>query len=337
MATETEIRKALAPLLPPGMLSGVVVKGSDVTLTMEVDPALGPRLEEMRLQAEAAVRHLGDVASVQTVMTAERAVKPKPAPATGPDLSHIRRIIAVAAGKGGVGKSTTAVNLAVALAQSGLKVGLLDADIYGPSQTLLNGISGKPTLDEAGLMVPPIRHGLKIMSIGLLVEDGAALVWRGPMQQSALMQMVTQVSWGELDVLLLDLPPGTGDVQLSVAQKLKLDGAVIVSTPQDLALADVKRAIDMFGKVNVPVLGMIENMSVFICPHCQGTSHIFGHGGAEAEAMRLQLPFLGSIPLDMQLRETSDSGTPLTVSAKDNPVAESYRAIATTLRTALSL
>jgi ATP-binding protein involved in chromosome partitioning len=241
----------------------------------------------------------------------------------------VRNIIAVASGKGGVGKSTTSVNIALGLVALGLKVGLLDADIYGPSIPRLLKISGRPQQVDGKMIRPMENYGLKAMSMGFLVDEEVAMIWRGPMIQSALLQMMREVAWGELDVLVVDMPPGTGDVQLTMAQQVPLAGAVIVSTPQDLALIDARKAISMFRKVEVPLLGIVENMSHFVCPDC-GTSHdIFGHGGARAEAARIGVPFLGEVPLAMTIRENSDAGTPVMVSAPDGVHAAAYREIAT--------
>ncbi len=240
----------------------------------------------------------------------------------------VKHIIAVASGKGGVGKSTTAVNFALALKDKGLSVGILDADIYGPSMPRLLGIHGQPQ-QLAGNKLDPMRaYGLKVMSMGFLVDEETPMIWRGPMVMSALSQMLKDVAWGELDVLVVDMPPGTGDAQLTMAQQVPLAGAVIVSTPQDLALIDARKGLNMFTKVNVPVLGIVENMSTFICPHCGERSDIFGHGGAKEEAKRLGVPFLGEIPLAMVVRETSDEGKPLVATDPDSEIAKAYRQIA---------
>ena len=253
----------------------------------------------------------------------------KPTPQKLVTLENVRFVIAVASGKGGVGKSTTAVNLAVALGLSGLTVGLLDADIYGPSLPRLMGLQGKPELDENKKIVPLRRHGIAAMSIGfLLPEENAPLVWRGPMVQGALVQMLRDVAWGALDILVVDMPPGTGDVQLTLAQQVPLAGAVIVTTPQDLALLDARKGISMFQKVEVPILGIVENMSYFLCPHCGGRSDIFSHGGGGAEALRLGVPCLGEIPLDLAVREMSDAGTPIVIAQPDGPQAKGYRDLA---------
>jgi ATP-binding protein involved in chromosome partitioning len=242
-----------------------------------------------------------------------------------PGISHI---IAVASGKGGVGKSTTAVNFALALQGQGLKVGILDADIYGPSMPRLLGISGAPEQLAGDKLAPMEAYGLKVMSMGFLVDEETPMIWRGPMVMSALSQMLKDVAWGELDVLVVDMPPGTGDAQLTMAQQVPLAGAVIVSTPQDLALIDARKGLNMFRKVNVPVLGIVENMSTFICPHCGTATDIFAHGGAQSEAKRLEVPFLGEVPLTLAIREMSDAGKPVVVSAPSSPAADAYRSIA---------
>jgi ATP-binding protein involved in chromosome partitioning len=267
--------------------------------------------------------------------------RPPHSPAGSPmarqaEIPGIAAVIAVASGKGGVGKSTTALNLALGLRDLGLKVGLLDADIYGPSVPRLAGINRKPELDDARKMIPVDRFGLKVMSIGFLVEEDTAMIWRGPMVMSAITQMLRDVAWGTLDVLVVDMPPGTGDAQLTLAQNVPLKGAIIISTPQDLSLIDARRGLAMFTKVNVPVLGIVENMSYFQCPHCGTRSDIFGHGGARHEAERLGVPFLGEIPLHMAIRETSDAGNPVVVSAPDGPHAAVYRAIAAAVRKRLA-
>jgi ATP-binding protein involved in chromosome partitioning len=248
------------------------------------------------------------------------------------EIPGIAAVIAVASGKGGVGKSTTALNLALGLRDLGLRVGLLDADIYGPSVPRLTGIREKPQLNNDKKMIPLQRFGLAIMSIGFLVEEDTAMIWRGPMVMSAITQMLRDVAWGTLDILVVDMPPGTGDAQLTLAQNVPLKGAVIVSTPQDLSLIDARRGLAMFKKVNVPVLGIVENMSYFQCPHCGTRSDIFGHGGARHEAERLAVPFLGEVPLHMSIRVTSDSGTPVVESEPDGPHAAIYRAIGAKVR-----
>jgi ATP-binding protein involved in chromosome partitioning len=240
----------------------------------------------------------------------------------------VAAIIAVASGKGGVGKSTTAVNLALGLSALGLKVGILDADIYGPSLQKLLAIRERPQTIGGTRLKPITRYGLTVMSIGFLIDEETAMIWRGPMVISALTQMLREVEWGTLDVMVVDMPPGTGDAQLTMAQQVPLKGAIIVSTPQDLALIDARRGVSMFKQVNVPVLGVIENMSYFLCPRCGTRSDIFGHGGARHEAQRLGVPFLGEVPLDMAIREKSDAGLPLVATEPDSPHAQTYRDIA---------
>jgi ATP-binding protein involved in chromosome partitioning len=240
----------------------------------------------------------------------------------------VRAIVAVASGKGGVGKSAVAANLALALKANGLRVGVLDADIYGPSMPRMLGISGRPTSADGKILRPMENYGLKCMSIGFLVPEDTPMIWRGPMVMGALQQMLRDVAWGELDIMIVDMPPGTGDAQLTMAQQVALAGAVIVSTPQDIALIDARRGLAMFNKVNVPVLGIIENMSYFLCPHCGARSDIFAHGGAQREAARLGTEFLGEVPLDIAIRETSDDGHPITVSQPDSPYARTFRDIA---------
>jgi len=277
--------------------------------------------------------------------------KPQAAPAHGHDHAHphahphgpqkllvpsIKSIVAVASGKGGVGKSTTAANLALALAAIGRKVGVLDADIYGPSMPRMLGISGKPHSRDGKALEPMSNYGVECMSMGFLVAEDTPMIWRGPMVQSALTQMLRDVTWGELDVLVVDMPPGTGDAQLTMAQQVPLAGAVIVSTPQDIALLDARKGLNMFRKVDVPVLGFIENMSYFLCPHCGERSDIFSHGGARKEAEKLGVEFLGEIPLDISIRETSDGGKPIVLSQPDSPHAKVYKQIAARLWEKLS-
>ncbi|MEP9353936.1 Mrp/NBP35 family ATP-binding protein [Xanthobacter sp. KR7-65] len=362
--SEDQVRSTLAKVrTPEGValsvspaLSGVVVTSGKVYLSINIDPAQARAWEDVRIAAETAVRALPGVASALVTLTAERAKAPA-APAAPAAHSHghghghahggapaprgiavpgVASIIAVASGKGGVGKSTTSINLALGLRDLGLKVGLLDADIYGPSVPRLTGVAQKPeTTADGKTMIPLENFGLQLMSIGFLVEEDTPMIWRGPMVMSAISQMLKEVKWGPLDVLVVDMPPGTGDAQLTMAQQVNLAGAVIVSTPQDLALIDARRGVAMFERVNIPILGVVENMSHFICPHCGGRSDIFGHGGAHAEADKLGVPFLGEIPLHMRIREMSDAGLPILVSDPDSPQAAAYRHVAKGVKDAL--
>jgi len=348
-----------AGLTDANVLSEIAVNGDKVFFSINVEASEVKAWEGVRAEAEAAVRAIPGVSVVMVALTAERkagaaapsspqrpaqgippvsAHRPPHNPASGSPMSRqasipgVDAIIAVASGKGGVGKSTTALNLALGLRDLGLRVGLLDADIYGPSVPRLTGIREKPALNDDKKMIPLERFGLAIMSIGFLVAEDTAMIWRGPMVMSAVTQMLRDVAWGKLDVLVVDMPPGTGDAQLTLAQSVPLKGAVIVSTPQDLSLIDARRGLAMFTKVNVPVLGIVENMSFFQCPHCGTRSDIFGHGGARHEAERLGLPFLGEVPLHMSIRTTSDSGNPVVASEPDGPHAAIYRAIAGRVR-----
>ena len=315
-----------APLLPNGQgkiesnaVSGLVVKDGNIGFTLEIDSSLAPHADALKQAAEQAVDKLDGVLSVTAILTAHKQQSPQAptshvldAPQQEALLKPARHIVAVASGKGGVGKSTTAINLALALAAQGQRVGILDADIYGPSLPRLLGLTKKPVTEDNKL-VPLMAWGLQAMSIGFLLEEDSPTIWRGPMVMSAIQQMLRDVAWDNLDILVIDMPPGTGDAQLTLSQRAELAGAVIVSTPQDLALIDARKGLNMFQRVNVPVLGIVENMSHFICPSCGDRSDIFGHGGAAAEAARLGLPFLGEIPLDMAIRQTSDD-SPLEVS-----------------------
>ena len=353
MITEKDILAALAsvkgpdgrPVTQSGAVSGVTVNAGKVYVSIAADPANPQAAEPVRQVVEAAVKAIPGVAGVLATLTAERAPGAPGAATPGPraqagtakaGVPGVRHIIAVASGKGGVGKSTTAANLALGLAAQGLRVGILDADIYGHSIPKLFALHEKPEILEGRVMKPLSAYGLKVMSIGFLVEEDTAMIWRGPMVMSAIQQMLREVAWGELDVLVVDMPPGTGDAQLTMAQAVSLAGAVIVSTPQDLALIDARRGIAMFKRVEVPVLGIIENMSTFICPHCGERSDIFGHGGARQEAQRLGVPFLGEIPLAMRIREKSDAGLPVVATEPDGPHAAVYKDIARQVWAAIS-
>jgi ATP-binding protein involved in chromosome partitioning len=338
------------PLPKTGTLSEIVASDDKVFFSISVDAAVVQAWESVRKRAEEVVKAMPGVTSAMVALTAERKGGAAPAQrpaqvAPGPQargghghggqpagVPGVTSIIAVASGKGGVGKSTTAVNLALGLRDLGMKVGILDADIYGPSLPKLLAIKEKPQTIGGTRLKPIERHGLAVMSIGFLIDEETPMIWRGPMVMSALTQMLREVEWGTLDVMVVDMPPGTGDAQLTMAQQVPLRGAVIVSTPQDLALIDARRGIAMFKRVNVPVLGIVENMSTFICPSC-GTRHdIFGHGGARREAERLGVPFLGEVPLEMSIRETSDAGLPIVATRPDSPHAAAYRAIAANVR-----
>ena len=308
-----------------------------VRFVMEVaDAAAAQALEPARAHAETALRSLPGVSSVQIVLTAPAGKVPPPSLKIGQHptpqqggpqaVSGVDRILAIASGKGGVGKSTVSSNLAVALARQGRRVGLLDADIHGPSQARMMGVSKRPASPDGQTILPPQAHGVVMMSMGLMLKEDESVIWRGPMIMGALQQLLGQVDWGKLDVLIVDLPPGTGDIQLTLCQRTKLTGAIIVSTPQDVALMDARKALDMFRKLNTPVLGLIENMSTFVCPNCGHEEHIFGHGGVRAEAQKLGLPFLGELPLSLDVRLAGDSGTP--AAAGEGPTAEAYARIA---------
>ena len=347
--TEQEVLTALKAVIEPerkrdivslGMVSGVVVREGNVGFAIDVEAKKGPHMEPLRKAAEAAVLKLAGVSSVTAVLTAERegtAAAPAPArhagtraPASAKAIvPGVAAIVAVASGKGGVGKSTTAANLALALKTLGLRVGVLDADIYGPSMPRMLGITGRPGTAEGRKLKPLEGYGIFCMSMGFMVPEDTPMIWRGPMVMSAIQQMLREVEWGELDVLVVDMPPGTGDAQLTLAQQVPLTGAVIVSTPQDIALLDARRGLNMFRKVDVPVFGIVENMSYYLCPHCGTRSEIFSHGGARREAERLGTEFLGEIPLDIVIRETSDGGQPIVVSHPESAHAKVYVQIAT--------
>ena len=330
------------------MISGVVVRDGNIGFAIEVAASEGPASEPLRQACESVVEAIPGVLSVTAVLTAERGAAAAPAQAPGTANQHdqggqpggqagsgksqkipgIGAILAVASGKGGVGKSTTAVNLAVAMAADGARVGLLDCDVYGPSIPRLMRLSGQPETVAGSQMLPIENYGVKCMSMGFLVEEDTPMIWRGPMVMSALGQMLRDVQWGELDILVCDLPPGTGDAQLTMAQNVPLTGAVVVSTPQDIALLDVRRGIAMFERVDVPIFGIIENMSYFQCPHCGERSEIFDHGGARETAAQMGVEFLGEIPLDGTIRMTSDAGEPIVLAEPQSAHTAAYRAIA---------
>ncbi|SDE71465.1 iron-sulfur cluster carrier protein ApbC [Rhodospira trueperi] len=327
-----------------GWVAGVSVQDGRVTVALEVPADLGPQLEPLRDEAERRILALDGVKAATVVLTAQRqAGEPAAAPAAPaapnrppqgggrpPSIAPpgVRHIIAVASGKGGVGKSTTAANLALALAGRGLRVGVFDADIYGPSMPRMLGLAGRRPEVEGDRIQPLENHGLRIMSIGFMVNEEDPVVWRGPMVMGALEQLLRDVDWGELDVMVVDMPPGTGDTQLTMSQRVSLAGAVIVSTPQDIALLDARKGLAMFRHVNVPVMGIVENMSYYVCPNCGHREEVFAHGGARRAAEELGCPFLGDVPLDIRIRETSDAGTPIVAAEPDSPHAAAYRSIA---------
>lgn len=350
--TDDTIRAALSRIsLPDGgdlvsrdMLRALSVTGGTVRFVIEAPNAdMARQMEPLRQAAESTVKALDGVDSVFVVLTAHQGAPAPKAPSSGPPPSlkvgghptpqagpapvkGVARIIAIGSGKGGVGKSTVSSNLAVALAREGRKVGLLDADIYGPSQPRMMGVSKRPSSPDGKTIIPLHAHGVTMMSIGLMVDPGKAVVWRGPMLMGALQQMLGQVEWGELDILLVDMPPGTGDVQLTLCQKTELTGAIVVSTPQDVALLDARKALDMFKSLGTPVLGLIENMSTYVCPECGHEAHLFGHGGVAAEAEAIGVPFLGALPIDLDTRLAGDAGTP--IAASDGPMSDSYAQLA---------
>ena len=322
------------------MIRALTVDGGTVRFVIEApNPDVAKVMEPLRAAAQEAVRAVPGVDSVSVVLTAHGPAPAAPKPPSlkigghptpqkgGPQkVSGVDRIIAIGSGKGGVGKSTVSSNLAVALAREGRRVGLLDADIYGPSQPRMMGIQRRPSSPDGKTIIPLHSHGVTLMSIGFMLEPDKAVVWRGPMLMGALQQMLGQVEWGELDVLLIDLPPGTGDVQLTLCQRTQVTGAIVVSTPQDVALLDARKALDMFRTLNTPVLGLIENMSTYVCPKCGHEEHLFGHGGVRAEAEKLGIPFLGEMPLSLDVRLAGDAGTP--VALGDGPAADAYRHLA---------
>jgi len=317
-------------IVSAGLISDIVIANNRVMFAITADQGNTAAVEPVRREAERIVASMPGVEKVMVALTAERKQAPPKTANLKSGIPGLRHIVAVASGKGGVGKSTMAVNLALALKANGLRVAVLDADVYGPSMPRLLGITGKPRAADAEgkLMQPMEAYGLKVMSMGFLVPEDTPMIWRGPMVMSALMQMLRDVTWGEIDIMIVDMPPGTGDAQLTLAQQTPLSGAVIVSTPQDLALLDARKGLNMFRKVSVPVLGIIENMSYFICGKCGERHEIFGHGGAREEARRLGVPFLGEVPLDMEVRARSDAGQPIVASLPEGAHAAIFRKIA---------
>ncbi|MEJ0063517.1 MAG: iron-sulfur cluster carrier protein ApbC [Alphaproteobacteria bacterium] len=346
--TETAIRKALSRVIDPAHgkdivtlnhVSGIAIKddigGSHIFFSLEVDPARGPVLEDIRQHAENAVKQIAGVSMVTAVLTAHRGAskqamgKGPPRASTQAAVPGIKHIVAVASGKGGVGKSTMAVNLAAAFAADNLRVGLMDADIYGPSVPRMLGIADKkPEMLEGKKLQPIHAAGMQVMSMGFLVAEDNPVIWRGPMVMGAIQQFLRDVAWGELDILVVDMPPGTGDAQLTLAQQVPLSGAVIVTTPQDISLIDARKGLNMFRRVDVPILGLVENMSYFICPHCSGRSEIFSHGGGRSEAGKLECDFLGEVPLDLEVRQSMDAGKPIVVANPNGTQAMVFKNIA---------
>lgn len=334
---EIQAPEGESDIVSAGIVRALSVEDGKVRFVLEVDRGRAQAYLPIRDTAESRVKALAGVQSVTAVMTADQPPPPdlkpsRPAQPKGPEkVPGVNSIVAVASGKGGVGKSTVSANLACALAAEGRRVGLLDADVYGPSQPRMLGISGRPASPDGKTILPMRNHGVTMMSIGLMTNDDQAVVWRGPMLMGALQQMLMQVQWGALDVLIVDLPPGTGDVQMTLAQKAQVDGAIVVSTPQDIALLDARKGIDMFRQLNVPILGMIENMSIHVCSNCGQEEHIFGHGGVAAEAQKYGVPLLAEVPLDISIRLSSDGGAPVVVTNPDKPQSRAFFDVARNL------
>ena len=327
-----------------GLVNSITIKNSNVAITLEVPVHRGASMEPIRKLAQERVLNIKDVTSATVVVTAhENKEKTSTFEIDKEDKvekvleSNVKRFVAIGSGKGGVGKSTTSANIAIALKLEGYKVGLLDADVYGPSQPRMLGVSGRPASVGGDMVAPLQNYGISLMSMGLLVPDDTAMIWRGPMVQSALTQMLNSVAWGDLDVIVIDLPPGTGDIQISLAQQVNLAGAIIVSTPQDIALLDVVKALTMFQKANVPVLGMIENMSYWSCPDCGRVDHIFGEGGVKAEAKKRNIDLLGEIPISVDVRKSSDAGIPIIISEPESIQSQNYRLIAKSIIKSIKL
>ena len=327
-----------------GLINNITIKDSNVSVTLEVPVHRGASMEPIRKLAQEKVLNIKDVTSATVVVTAHENKEKTSTFETDKEEkvekvleSNVKRFVAIGSGKGGVGKSTTSANIAIALKLEGYKVGLLDADVYGPSQPRMLGVSGRPASVGGDMVAPLQNYGISLMSMGLLVPDDTAMIWRGPMVQSALTQMLNSVAWGDLDVIVIDLPPGKGDIQISLAQQVNLAGAIIVSTPQDIALLDVVKALTMFQKANVPVLGMIENMSYWSCPDCGRVDHIFGEGGVKAEAKKRNIDLLGEIPISVDVRKSSDAGIPIIISEPESIQSQNYRLIAKSIIKSIKL